>query len=232
MSKKTVGVVIGIVVIIVVLVLGGGYMYRRRVAQEAEYQELVQEEIPVEASPSEVGLKPVAKVPVASPVPSPVPKPAPVVPVQQPGLDEGYKLMWVNEHNRVRGALNVGLPQISWNNDIAKGALAHSKKCVFQHSLPSERQYGKETLGENLGWGSPYQSVSDKMLFGGWESEKKDYKHPSKPIVTGSNVTGHYTQIVNKNVTQVGCACAKCDGDDSKLCTCRYLPGQTNEPPY
>jgi hypothetical protein len=64
-----------------------------------------------------------------------------------------------------------------------------------------------------------------------WEDEKQYYRHPQYPSQGIGGETGHYTQIINKNVTEIGCACANCNG--SKLCVCRYDPIQLgNQYPY
>jgi pathogenesis-related protein 1 len=83
-------------------------------------------------------------------------------------------------------------------------------------------------MGENLAAGKPYDFVDIKTLITAWENEKKDYRHPAYP----NSVQGHYTQIVNKNVTEIGCACSKCD-NLGRYCVCRYKPGQIgNQYPY
>ncbi len=137
--------------------------------------------------------------------------------------------IWVNEHNRVRSTVNQ--KPIKWNDGIAKGAQGHANKCQFQHSQPTDRTMGKVVLGENLGYASPYDSHDEKDMVKMWEDEKKNYKFPQFPDSSKDGVTGHYTQIINKNVTEIGCGCSKCD--KAKLCVCRYNPIQLgNKPPY
>lgn len=64
-----------------------------------------------------------------------------------------------------------------------------------------------------------------------WESEKEYYNYPQYPSESKKGETCHYTQMVNKNVTEIGCGCAKCN--ESKICVCRYNPMQMgNEYPY
>jgi len=138
--------------------------------------------------------------------------------------------VWVNEHNRIRA--DVGQAPIQWNQEIADRAQAHVDKCIDQHSSNKSREYKDTTLGENLAFGSPFASFSDADMVKMWEEEKDFYTHPEKPSESTKGETGHYTQIVNKNVTEIGCACSKCDGQD-KLCACQYNPGQYgDEPPY
>jgi uncharacterized protein YkwD len=129
---------------------------------------------------------------------------------------------WITEHNRIRA--DVGQKPVRWNQEIANGAIEHAKKCVFQHANQSTR-------GENLAMGSPSSRYDNKTMVRMWESEKKDYKHPQYPRITSPGETGHYTQMVNKNVSEIGCGCAECG--KSRMCVCRYDRMQFgNQYPY
>ena len=133
--------------------------------------------------------------------------------------------VWITEHNRLRASVNQA--PVKWNDVIASGAETYAKNCKFEHSNQATRKLGSTLLGENLGTGSPYNMYDEKKIFGLWEDEKQFYKYPQGP----SGETGHYTQIINKNVTDIGCGCANCNG--SRMCVCRYLPIQySNQPPY
>lgn len=137
---------------------------------------------------------------------------------------------WVTEHNRIRA--DVGQGPVIWNDDIAKGALEYSTKCKFEHSDQNTRKLNGTNsviLGENLAYGVPYSVYDDKDIMKLWEDEKPLYTHPQTVIeATGA---GHYTQIINKNVTEIGCGCTNCN--NSKLCVCRYNPIQIgNKSPY
>jgi len=137
--------------------------------------------------------------------------------------------IWVSEHNRIREA--VGQSPVAWSQIIADGALKYAQQCKFAHSNQADRKFGNKLLGENLAYGSPYSRFDDTSIVRMWEDEKKYYKHPQYPGRGTSGETGHYTQIVNKNVTDIGCGCANCDGN--KICVCRYNPIQIgNQYPY
>lgn len=137
--------------------------------------------------------------------------------------------MWVDVHNRIRN--DVGQKKVTWDENIAKGAQEYANKCVYEHSAAESRKYNGIILGENLAFGKPYAEYSDNDIMKLWEDEKQHYKYPQKPSESTSGETGHYTQIINKNVTSIGCGCSNCD--DSKFCVCRYNPIQMgNESPY
>ncbi|CAO3693401.1 unnamed protein product [Rhizopus stolonifer] len=113
----------------------------------------------------------------------------------------------VSAHNKVRSKHHS--PALKWNKTLASYAQKWSDGCVFEHS---GGQYG-----ENLALGYPsWASAID-----GWYSEVKDYNY-NKPGF--SMDTGHFTQIVWKATTEVGCGVTACDnlGKGSKLYTCSY----------
>ena len=173
--------------------------------------------------------------PTSSTLPSPTDStdPLPPSPLMDAPIDTNATTtgnVWVDEHNRIRA--DVGQSPIAWNQQIADRAKKHVNKCKDEHSSDASRKLGKITLGENLAFGSPYKSFSDDEMVKMWEEEKEFYTHPEKPSSSTKGETGHYTQIINKNVTEIGCACSKC-GTDDKLCVCQYNPGQFGDvPPY
>ena len=129
---------------------------------------------------------------------------------------------WVTEHNRIRG--DVGQKPVKWNQTLANAATDYANKCVFQHA-------NQRAQGENLAMGSPSSRYDDKTMVRLWESEKKDYRHPQPPRITSPGETGHYTQMVNKNVSEIGCGCANCG--KSRMCVCLYDRIQYgSQPPY
>jgi uncharacterized protein YkwD len=124
------------------------------------------------------------------------------------------------------------LRPIAWNDKIAQGAQDHANICKIEHSQGKNRKHNSTILGENLAYGT-YGFYDDQQMVGMWEKEKEYYIHPEKvgKKRPKGQTTGHYTQIVNKNVNEIGCGCAKCG--DNKYCVCRYSPIQlSNEVPY
>ena len=136
---------------------------------------------------------------------------------------------WITEHNRIRN--DVGQKPVSWNQPMANNALNSASKCIFDHSPQSSRTIGNTILCENLAYGSPGKNYDEKKIVGMWESEKQYFKYPQYPSNGTGKETGHYTQIINKNVKEIGCGCFNCG--DNKMCVCRYNPIQLgNEYPY
>jgi uncharacterized protein YkwD len=126
----------------------------------------------------------------------------------------------LQEHNTIRS--ERGLPPVNWSVDLAKDALGWARHLASidqgEHD-PSSR--GKE--GENIWWGTT-GAFSYGQMVGSWGSEKKDFRYGVFPDcrTRRSAVVGHYTQIVWKNTTSVGCALASNGKTDYFVC--RYSP--------
>lgn len=182
--------------------------------------------------PSETVLLPSETVPLPSEtvlLPSETTSAPPSEMIGIPSEEEEANNVWVTEHNRLRATL--GLPPVTWNQTIASGATQYATGCQFQHSPNSARMYNGTLLGENLALGSPASSYNDLAMMQLWEAEKQYYTYPQGPSESTTGQTGHYTQMINKNVTQIGCGCATCG--TSRMCVCRYLPIQiAGQAPY
>ena len=135
-------------------------------------------------------------------------------------------------HNKVRA--DVGVSELTWSPELAKFAqewadhLA-SQGCEMQHR-PGDGQWAQKH-GENIFWGKG-KDYSALEASESWYSEIDDYTYGA---VNESNwsKTGHYTQMVWKNTTQVGIALAKCS-DGAIIIVANYNPAGNymGEAPY
>ncbi|KAI8079784.1 CAP domain-containing protein [Halteromyces radiatus] len=106
----------------------------------------------------------------------------------------------VKFHNKYRKL--HGVPPLKWDKKVAQYAQNYSEKCVFQHS------YGP--YGENMAMNYPsWASIVD-----GWYSEVGHYNY-TDPGLTSL----HFTQIVWKDTTKVGCGLTKCPGGPITFCS-------------
>lgn len=110
-------------------------------------------------------------------------------------------------HNKVRSQFGAG--SLSWSDDLASYAQNYLDKinCQFQHS--------NGPYGENLAMG--YSDLEKSMS--AWFDEKAKYNWGA---ATFSENTGHFTQMIWKGSTQVGCAQSKCS--NGNYLVCEYNP--------
>jgi len=127
---------------------------------------------------------------------------------------------WVDAHNVYR--CMHGVPLLKWNEVMATKAQAWADETggEMKHSSSEFRSdvAGFSYLGENLAWASPNPpsaAQSVKM----WYDEIKDTDGGSGLVKDFNYKTGHYTQVVWKDSTDLGC------GGYKGLTVCMYGPG-------
>lgn len=130
-------------------------------------------------------------------------------------LTQLQKQEFIDAHNKWRA--EVGVPPLTWNNDLenyaGEWAIKNGKKnCKMQHR--SDTDYG-----ENLYWSSGLP-FSPKGAVDSWGSEIEDYN--DELVGDEKAVVGHYTQIVWRTTTEVGCAAFQCG--KALLVVCNYNP--------
>lgn len=108
-------------------------------------------------------------------------------------------------HNEVRAkvapAPSSPLPPLVWSNTLGAAAADHAAGCVWEHS---GNQYG-----ENI-YASAGSVPGASSAVGSWASEASDYDYASNSCAAGE-VCGHYTQVVWRDSTELGCALQKCE---------------------
>jgi hypothetical protein len=134
-------------------------------------------------------------------------------------------------HNAVRAnALPTPDPPLNpliWSEKLAADATAWAANCIAGHD-PDLRQLNQ---GENwYAWSTANNRTPADIVLGG-ASEADDYDYDSHTCHGGDAIDcGHYTQIVWRDTTHVGCAVQVCtDGmenweDGREIWFCRYFP--------
>ncbi|KAK7022037.1 hypothetical protein VNI00_017072 [Paramarasmius palmivorus] len=109
---------------------------------------------------------------------------------------------WLEAHNSVRAQHNA--QPLTWNNQVAAAAQNWANRCTMQHSGGQVGSYG-----ENLAWGTGNFPIASAVKL--WADEVKDYD-PNNPQYS------HFTQVVWKSTTELGCATADCSGTTYHVC--------------
>jgi hypothetical protein len=123
-------------------------------------------------------------------------------------------------HNRER--LNIGLEPLIWNPALAQSAqrwadhLASSGR--FEHA--PENLYAPE--GENL-WAGTKGYFAPEAMVDAWIREKQFFRlgvFPDNSTTGRVEDVGHYTQMIWRATTEVGCA--EATSADEDILVCRY----------
>jgi hypothetical protein len=124
-------------------------------------------------------------------------------------------------HNRYRAA--VGVAPLAWSSELAKAAEA------WANALTSEQRFAHDpsvqNQGENLWMGTAGAFTLTEMV-DDWGQERRYFANGIFPNVstTGSwSDVGHYTQMVWRSTTAVGCA-GRTGSDGYYRLVCRYSP--------
>ena len=124
-------------------------------------------------------------------------------------------------HNRERAEMSV--PPLEWDDKLATNAAdwaGHlSRTGRFEHSPDAP---GQEVEGENIWGGTPGYYLPENMIRL-WIAEKKNFQpgvFPSNSRSGAVEDVSHYTQLVWRKTSRVGCA-VNADGKEEIL-VCRY----------
>jgi len=122
-------------------------------------------------------------------------------------------------HNKYR--TEQGIPPLVWSERLA----AHAMQWANHLAQSGQLRHSKVLCeGENL-WMGKTERFSHAQKVEHWVNEKKYFKSGIFPDISTSgnwSDVGHYTQIIWRNTTEVGCA--KATSGDLDILVCRYAP--------
>ncbi|XP_015694938.1 pathogenesis-related protein PRB1-2-like [Oryza brachyantha] len=133
---------------------------------------------------------------------------------------------FVDLHNAARAAVGVG--PVTWDAKVAEYAAGYARQragdCKMVHSGGKNGAYG-----ENLWWGSAGRAwtAADAVTKSdfAWVKEKQWYHHAGNRCSAPAGKTCyHYTQVVWRRSTAIGCARVVCNGNLGVFIICNYSP--------
>ena len=145
-------------------------------------------------------------------------RPADARPQDLSGLPERLLAL----HNRERAA--VGAPPLGWDAQLAAAAAAYGPVLARQGRLSHSPQESRPGQAENL-WMGTRGGYSLEEMAGGWAAEKRLFRPGVFPDVSSTGHwadVSHYTQMIWRSTTRLGCALHRSERSDFLIC--RYSP--------
>lgn len=145
----------------------------------------------------------------------------------------------LSAHNEWRA--KVGVADLAYAAPLAASAEAWANHLKDTNACKMRHSEAQGKYGENLYWGSArqwsdgrieVQPVTAEQVIDGWGSEAVNYDYASNRCAS-NETCGHYTQMVWRATTMVGCARAICDALE-QVWVCQYSPpgNWRGEKPY
>jgi pathogenesis-related protein 1 len=136
-----------------------------------------------------------------------------------PSVPTTAQAEWLDPHNAARAGTLAGvtvspaptpaLPALTWSASAEAVAQGWANRCVYEHN-PGRSADGI-SRGENIAATAPggRTDATPAYVVGLWAGEWPDYTYATNSCAPGK-VCGHYTQVVWRGTTRVGCAKATC----------------------
>jgi len=124
----------------------------------------------------------------------------------------------LNEHNRLRAKHNA--PNLIWDEELASQAQTWAGDCKWEHSKLGHGENLYAAYGSTFSGAAAVKSWYDELTDPGY-----DFSNPGF-----SSGTGHFTQVVWKSTTRLGCALKVCTPlqplgwNPANFLVCEYSP--------
>lgn len=125
-------------------------------------------------------------------------------------------------HNAERA--RHGVAPLVWDARLAAAADRYAAELAATGRWGHSDKATRPGQGENL-WMGTRGAFSPEQMVEGWLSERRYYRHGVFPHVSRTSNwadVGHYSQIIWRGTTHVGCAIRSGRGNDYLVC--RYAP--------
>ena len=124
-------------------------------------------------------------------------------------------------HNAERA--RVGAPPLQWDSELATAASAYAHVLASGAPFAHSPRAGRSGQRENLSRGLP--GADALQMVGYWTVERRNFEPGIFPNVSRTGDwedVAHYTQMIWKTTTRVGCGVAS--GQTGEFMVCRYSP--------
>lgn len=136
---------------------------------------------------------------------------------------EDFRGVMLRMHNAERARWQV--PALAWNDRLAASATAWATRLARQGMMQHGSDLGgRHPIGENLWMGTRGAYVYEDMV-GSFLDERRYYVARAIPDISATGNwadAAHYSQVIWRSTTAVGCGMAS--GDNFDVLVCRYDP--------
>jgi hypothetical protein len=136
--------------------------------------------------------------------------------------DMALRIAMLAAHNVTR--VGVGIAPLAWDQRLAAQAAAYAAQMARSNAFGHAAQVGYEQVGENL-WMGTRGAFRFEDMANNWRDERRLFKRAAIPYASRTGRfedVGHYTQMIWRGTTHLGCGLAS-NGRDEFL-VCRYWP--------
>jgi pathogenesis-related protein 1 len=113
-------------------------------------------------------------------------------------------------HNQARANVSPApatpIPPLTWSASVAADAQAWANQCNWTHNTQNDAGV---SYGQDLYASSGTKAPTPQAVLSSWVGEASNYDYATNTCASGQ-VCGHYTQVVWRNSTSLGCGITLC----------------------
>ena len=149
------------------------------------------------------------------------------------GLRTSFDQRLLAAHNRERSA--VGISPLRWDSELSRSADEWAAELIRTGELRhSPVETSGEVEGENL-WAGTRDFYTPEDMVGLWVEERRHYRpgrFPANSRTGNVSDVGHYTQVMWRKTSHVGCAIRRSHDEEFLVCRYRQAGNVVGEVPF